>query len=53
MRIGPGVVGVEGNRRLELGLSLRLPGLHLPENPQRKMSRRPVRNTSHIHRFPQ
>jgi hypothetical protein len=44
MQIGPGVVGGDGNRRLEFGLSLGQPGLHLAENPERKMSRRPVRS---------
>src|SRR5437868_11740984 len=39
MEIGGGIIGVEGNRRLELFLGVRQPGLHLTENPKRKTSR--------------
>ena len=45
MQIGASVVGVEGDRRLELAPGLWQPGLHLPDNPEGKVSRRLVRNT--------
>jgi hypothetical protein len=53
MQIGPGVLGVEGNRRLELAPGLRQPGLHLAKKSERKVRRRPVRNTPLIDGFQQ
>jgi hypothetical protein len=45
MQIGPGVVRVERNRRLELALGFRQAVLDLAKKPERKVSRGPVRNT--------
>ena len=45
MQVGPSVVGVEGNRRLELAPGFGQPGLHLAKHPERKVSGRLVRNT--------
>src|ERR1700730_16552306 len=53
MQIGPGVVRVERNRRLELALSFGQAVLDLTKKPERKVSLGPVRNTSPINGFRQ
>jgi len=44
MKVGSGVGRVQRNRGLELALGLRQPVLHLAKNPERQVSRRPVRD---------
>src|SRR5205085_12349150 len=53
MKLSSGVGRIQSNRRLEFALGFRQPVLHLAKNPERKVSRCPVRDRSLIKGFPQ